>query len=111
MAIVMFGARDDGTTSHLAIGTTFGIALDENPTTGYKWSTPTYASSVLHLLSDDLEPYRGGAIGSGGVRRFVFRAISAGRSPIALSYARPWEVGAAAAARFDLTVVVTDREG
>jgi inhibitor of cysteine peptidase len=91
----------------LTVGTRFSIELEENPTTGYKWSTPEFDQRSLALEADDYTPARGAALGGGGTRKFGFLVKSAGRTTIHLAYMRPWEKDAAPEAVFELTIVGT----
>jgi inhibitor of cysteine peptidase len=98
---------DRGKTVSLAVGTRFSVALEENPTTGYKWSTPEFDGRSLALEADDYTLAKGAAIGGGGTRKFGFLVKSTGRTTIRLAYKRPWEKDAAPEATFELTVVGT----
>jgi len=91
----------------MAVGARFSIELDENPTTGYRWSAPAFDEKYLVLEADEYAPAAGAAIGGGGVRRFVFAVKSAGRTAIRLENKRPWERDAAPEATFEMTVVGT----
>jgi inhibitor of cysteine peptidase len=98
---------DRGRTVSLTVGTRFSIELEENPTTGYKWSTPEFDEKSLALEADDYTLAKGAAIGGGGTRKFGFVVKSTGRTTIRLVYRRPWERDAAPEAVFELTVVGT----
>jgi inhibitor of cysteine peptidase len=100
---------DRGKTVSLAVGTRFSVALQENPTTGYKWSAPEFDGRSLALEADDYTLAKGAAIGGGGTRKFGFVVKSTGRTTIRLAYRRPWEKDAAPEAAFELTVVVSTR--
>ena len=102
-----YHAQDRGKTVSIAVGTRFSIELDENPTTGYRWSAPTFDEKYLVLEADEYTPAAGAAIGGGGIRQFVFAVKSAGRTAIRLENKRPWERDAAPAATFEMTVVGT----
>jgi inhibitor of cysteine peptidase len=68
----------------------FTIALNSNPTTGYKW----YADYDYHLLVLENEKYEIGsseALGAGGFSVFTFKPLKPGRTTISLVYKRPWE--------------------
>lgn len=100
---------DRGKTVSLAVGTRFSVALQENPTTGYKWSAPEFDGRSLALEADDYALAKGAAIGGGGTRKFGFVVKSTGRTTIRLAYRRPWEKDAAPEAAFELTVVGSTR--
>lgn len=68
----------------------FTIALNSNPTTGYKW----YADYDYHLLVLENEKYEKAsseALGAGGLSVFTFKPLNSGRTAISLVYKRPWE--------------------
>jgi predicted secreted protein len=71
----------------------FTIALDSNPTTGYKW----YADYDYHLLSLEDEKFEKepsealAALGAGGRSVFTFKPLEPGRTTVSLVYRRPWE--------------------
>jgi inhibitor of cysteine peptidase len=104
---VSYGAKDAGKTVTVAVGARFSVELEENPTTGYKWSSPEFDAKVLALTGDEYAPAEGAAIGGGGKRTFGFVARAAGRAAIRLAYRRPWERDVVPEASFDMTVVVT----
>ncbi len=67
----------------------FSIALESNPTTGYRWKV-NYDDKFLelifrkfHQLSDD--------IGSGGCEKFQFKGHSTGETMLEMIYKREWE--------------------
>jgi inhibitor of cysteine peptidase len=107
MLAVTYGVKDAGKSVTVAVGTHFTIELEENPTTGYKWSSPEFDEKILALTADQYTPAEGAAVGGGGTRKFRFVARSAGRTTIRLAYKRPWERDVAPEARFELTVAVT----
>jgi inhibitor of cysteine peptidase len=106
MPAVSYGAKDAGKTVTVAVGARFSVELEENPTTGYTWSSPEFDEKVLAPAGDRYTP-AGGAIGGGGSHVFEFVARAAGRTAIRLAYRRSWERGVPPEASFELTVVVT----
>lgn len=71
----------------------FTIALNSNPTTGYKW----YADYDYYLLSLEDERFEkdpsaaSEALGAGGRSVFVFKPLKSGKTTVSLVYRRPWE--------------------
>jgi inhibitor of cysteine peptidase len=104
---VVFKAEDNGRVANVPVGRRFGIRLEENPTTGYKWSKPEFDSSCLRLGSDEYTPYKGTGIGGGGVREFEFTPLAECRTTIRLMNRRPWETNVTPVATFEITVVGT----
>jgi inhibitor of cysteine peptidase len=79
-----------GSEQHLTIGETFELRLGENPTTGYRWELESPGGPVLELVQDSFAPGEH-AIGAGGERHWVFRAVQAGLARLELSQRRSWE--------------------
>jgi predicted secreted protein len=48
---------------------------------------------MLKFLGSKYYPERTGLVGSGGVERWVFRALKRGQTRIFFKYVRPWEKG------------------
>jgi len=80
----------------LALGQTYSMNLDSNPTTGYAWKLASPTNQVFTLVTNYYEPRKNGKrlVGSGGVEHWTFKAIQKGRAELVLEYARPWEKAA-----------------
>jgi inhibitor of cysteine peptidase len=78
------------------VGQNFIIALDENPTTGYRWQEE-FDASFLELVGDKYEPSseakKPGIVGAGGTRSFEFKASKKGETKVTLVYKQPWKGG------------------
>ncbi len=107
MSEIIFQAEDNGRVAQIPIGRRFRIRLEENPTTGYKWSQPDFAADCLRLESDEYIRHEGAGVGGGGVREFGFIPIAECRTTIHLTKRRPWETGVTPGATFELSIVVT----
>ncbi len=97
-------AADNGSRFNAHVGDTIEIALDENPTTGYRWTmTPSTAIQLLQdsVFAADPSP------GAGGRRHFRLSVLQRGEYPLLLRYERPWEGERSAIARFEVMLVVT----
>ena len=77
----------------VAVGRTFEVVLDENPTTGYLWSSAEVDSKKLEPVGSKF--VRGGtAPGAGGNRIFEFKATGVGVAEIEFKLTRSCEVDA-----------------
>lgn len=79
-----------GTDITLRPGGQLHINLEANATTGYFWTIISQDEGVLKTLSENYvaDPAPEGLVGSGGTMKFVFEALSKGRSDLELSYQR-----------------------
>lgn len=84
---------DPGNPIDVAVGQEFVIALDSNPTTGYRWSLAAPLPENVALVQTGYTPEEGPLVGSDGKEYWRFGAVKAGSSTIELQYSRPWESG------------------
>jgi predicted secreted protein len=71
-------------------GETFTIILDSNPSTGYHWDiVGEVDANIVEFVSQDYKGSEPVMPGSGGVERWVFKAVSAGDTQITLGYYPP----------------------
>lgn len=69
----------------------FTIALESNPTTGYRWEVD-FDSQYLQLMGEEYKTHiQEQVVGAGGKEIFTFQALRAGETEITFSYLRPWE--------------------
>jgi len=64
---------DAGRTVTVTPGQHVVLRLEENPTTGFRWSLP----AGVEVVEDRFEPGAGGMIGAGGTRVLTFAAPQA----------------------------------
>ncbi|MFC2025322.1 protease inhibitor I42 family protein [Chloroflexota bacterium] len=83
---------DEGETISIGANQEFIIALDSNPTTGYKWEV-SYDEGMLSLVEEKYSPdaKAKGLVGAGGTQYFQFKALKTGKTEITLVYKRSWE--------------------
>jgi predicted secreted protein len=74
------------------VNTEFSIALDSNPTTGYKWEV-SFDKAFLRLITRGFKRPAKALLGAGGTETFVFLPLKEGETEIRLVYKRPWEKG------------------
>lgn len=100
---------DNGKTVTVRPGDTVRIKLRSNRTTGYSWAlTGKLDEKVLKSEGNEykVDDHPEGMVGVGGSDVWTFTALAAGKTEIALGYARPWEKDKEPAQAFKLTVVV-----
>ena len=100
----IFREQDNGRTVEVPVGEQFSLELNENPTTGFRWSQPQIDGNGVALQSDNLIPTAAAGVGSGGVRRFVFDVTSATTATVRLVHQRSWQADRSVAAPFELTI-------
>ena len=98
--------EDNDKSAHVPVGARVNIRLQENPTTGYRWSLRDFKSESLTLESDEYESATASGIGGGGIRHFLFVAKAAGVTTIALKNMRAWEPEERAAKTFSVVITV-----
>jgi len=86
----VYTEADNGKTVQEPLGETFGIRLQENPTTGYSWNLSL--SDGLGVSRDEYIPSSTGGqmVGGGGIRAFTLVTVSRGEQMITAEYRRPW---------------------
>lgn len=101
---------DDGAALEAAPGDALVVRLNENPTTGYRWSLDALEGDVVTLGADEFERSEGAGVGGGGKRILTFSALRPGSADIGLTLRRRWEGDDSALERVRLSVrVVADR--
>ena len=83
----------DNTKITAKAGETFTIQLEENVTTGYRWSLTIADESVVKLTKDDYntEQTDKKLVGAGGIRELTFEALKAGSTTLSLVYERSFD--------------------
>jgi predicted secreted protein len=83
-------------TLHVRTGETFEVALEGQPTAGYRWElvVPPAAVGKVALVDERWDPDTTRA-GGPAVQRFRLRAISPGTMKLTFRYRRPWEAAPA----------------
>ena len=74
----------------------FTLTLKSNATTAYGWQlAKPINGKLLKFLGSKYYPERTGLVGSGGVERWIFKALKCGKTKLYFKYVRPWEKGGA----------------
>ena len=76
----------------VAVGESFIIVLEANPSTGYEWQEE-FDAGLLKLLDNQYQAaeHEEGMVGTGGWSRFTFEALGQGQANITMQYKRSWE--------------------
>jgi inhibitor of cysteine peptidase len=104
VAEYVFGEKDNGASVQVQRDAKITIELNENPTTGYRWTTSSIDEAFLMPAGDDFVPPDQKSPGAGGLRRFFFRAKSAGSTALTLINKRAWQRDDQAVGTFNLTI-------
>jgi|SRR5271156_3359439 inhibitor of cysteine peptidase len=82
-------SRSSGQSIELGVGERLTVRLDENPTTGYRWTAVGTFEPVLVLINSDFELPTGQLrYGAGGVRSWTFEAAQTGTAKLRMEYTR-----------------------
>jgi inhibitor of cysteine peptidase len=107
---VSLTGADRGKSARVRPNDVVTIRLNENPTTGYRWTVDKVDHDVLRLEGSDFNPTPGGGIGGGGEHTFRFRArTEAATGSVQLKLWREWEGDRSIIERFDVIIDVADR--
>ena len=93
---------DDGRVVAAEVGDEIELCLTEKPSGGYRW-LPGEIAGHVEPAGQDMS-FSPGMVGATSSATFVFRVKSAGRGPLRLRYARPWEAEDAAIERWEVVV-------
>ncbi|BAY09388.1 protease inhibitor I42 family protein [Calothrix sp. NIES-2098] len=108
MSEVTLSQADNGKIITLKRGQILKLRLDENPTTGYRWSMSVPDSQVLQLNSDNFNQPSNAGIGAGGQRVFAFHANNPGKAKLQMKKLREWIGEQSTIEQFEVTVQVTE---
>jgi inhibitor of cysteine peptidase len=86
-----FAEKDNGGSAQVRRGAKITIELNENPTTGYRWTISSIDEVLLEPEGDEFLPQDQATPGAGGLRRFFFRAKAAGSTALTLISKRAWQ--------------------
>jgi len=106
------GADAADQTLQLAVGQQATVELEENPSTGYRWTIDAKAdvnASILRIDDRGFSQDAGGKrlLGAPGIHRWSIAATSAGSARVTFVYARSWE--AAPVRRHQVTIQAVAR--
>ena len=105
--VAAIDASYTGKEVEVAVGGSFTVILESNPTTGFMWELARNTDeAVLELVDQEFIAPETALIGAGGKELWTFKALKKGTSEISMEYRRPWEQGVQPAETFVLTVLV-----
>jgi len=89
-------------------GQQFNVKLASNRTTGYKWDlAKPLDAKLLTLVTNEYARPNPQLIGGGGNEVWTFKAVSEGKTEIALKYFRSWETNVEPARKTNFVVVIS----
>jgi inhibitor of cysteine peptidase len=100
----IFGEKDNGASVQVRRGAKITIELNENPTTGYRWMISSIDEVFLVPEGDAFLTGEQMGLGSGGGRRFFFRAKEPGYTALNLINKRAWQRDDQAVDSFKLAI-------
>ena len=106
MAEYTFSEKDNGASVEVPCGAKITIELNENPTTGYRWTISSIDELFLEPKGDEFLPPGQATPGAGGLRRFFFRAKGAGSTALTLISKRAWQRDDQAVGAFRLIICI-----
>jgi inhibitor of cysteine peptidase len=106
VAEYVFGEKDNGALVQIPRGAKITIELNENPTTGYRWTISSIDKVFLVPEGDEFLPPKQKSPGASGLRRFFFRAKDAGSTALSLINKRAWQSDDQAVGTFNLAIRV-----
>ena len=106
MANYIFTEKENGASVDVQRGAKITIELNENPTTGYRWTIRSIDKVFLEPEGDEFLPLGQATPGAGGRRRFFFRAKGAGSTALTLISKRAWQRDDQAVGAFNLIICI-----
>jgi inhibitor of cysteine peptidase len=97
MAEIEIGPAEAGSTQAVTVGDKLVVALDETPTSGYRWAMEAFDESVLAAQDNAYVPPEGERLGASGQHRFRFTVVGPGSTALRLVRRRSWDPDSAAA--------------
>jgi inhibitor of cysteine peptidase len=91
MAEIEIGLAEAGTSQEVTVGDELVVALDETPTSGYRWALDAFDDSILAAQGNAYVPPEGGRLGASGQHRFRFTVVGPGSTALNLVRRRSWE--------------------
>ena len=99
-----FGKKDNGASAQVQRGAKITVELNENPTTGYRWTISSIDEVFLEPEGDEFLSPDQATPGAGGLHRFFFRAKSAGSTVLTLINKRGWQSDDRAVGTYNLAI-------
>src|SRR4051812_11914598 len=104
MSGVVLNDTDNGSSVRVQPSEEVVLELQENPTTGYRWTIETTGDAIKEIESTYVAS--SGAIGGAGLRSIRFVGARPGTADIHGTLRRPWEASDRSLKQFDVTIIV-----
>ncbi|HEY3163389.1 MAG TPA: protease inhibitor I42 family protein [Candidatus Limnocylindrales bacterium] len=103
MAEIEIGLAEAGTLQTVTVGDELVVALDETPTSGYRWALEAFDDSIVALRDRTFVGPDHERLGAAGSRRFRIAVIGPGETALTFVNRRSWERDAVGD-RFEVTI-------
>lgn len=103
---LLLTVADEGSSREAKVGQPVTLRLEENPTTGYRWSLSAEPASAVEMLDSPYTP-GGTAPGAGGMREFHLRTLAPANVHLHLKLWREWQGEGSAVERREFVLQVT----
>ena len=105
MADLEVTRSDSGRHVTLHTSGTLHLRLDENASTGYRWTIASLDRTIVEVVAETFAAHGSGA-GSGGIAEWTLRALKTGTTRLELAQSRRWQGVTADDDRFVLDITV-----
>jgi inhibitor of cysteine peptidase len=102
---MILNEEDNGTSKRVRLSEEVVLELEENPSTGYRWTIETTGDALEEIESRYI-PLSGAAIGGGGRRVVRFLAAHPGVAEIRAVLRRSWEPPDRSLNQYAVTITV-----
>jgi inhibitor of cysteine peptidase len=99
---------DNGKLVTLGPGESLQITLNENPSTGFRWTLEGGTDEILELLNSNFVQATGLGPGGGGQHVWRFRSKNTGDTRLVLKRWRSWEGDKSIVERLEFTIRVKE---
>jgi inhibitor of cysteine peptidase len=104
--VITLTKEDNGKTIELKAGDKLVVYLDENPTTGYRWTVEQGGEGIFDPPNSEFIQTPEAKTGAGGKRVFTFHALKPGKTSLKLKHWRAWQGDSSVTTHFSVEILV-----